>query len=250
MGCRVSLKNRKTVGERQIVGVVAESQYFTEYRLIRSARKTLGIYIDPEGSVEVRAPQRLSQRIIRDFVADKTPWIESKLATFAVQEKPQPLSYQPGSVHYLLGQAHRLVINGEPGFAGNSSLPEIPLVVRQSDNDSIARALSRWQQAQAKAVFTARHQHWRDQLCEWRLPESQIRLRRMKRRWGSCSSKGDITLNTHLIRYPLHCIDAVVVHELCHLLEFNHSKRFYDLMDQAYPDWRSADAELRTPQCY
>jgi predicted metal-dependent hydrolase len=80
---------------------------------------------------------------------------------------------------------------------------------------------------------------------DFALPPSDIALRKMKSRWGSCSRKGKITLNTQLVRYPMACIDAVVVHELCHLLEFNHSRRFYDLMDRAYPQWRAVDKLLK-----
>ncbi|HBO91632.1 MAG TPA: metal-dependent hydrolase, partial [Gammaproteobacteria bacterium] len=61
---------------------------------------------------------------------------------------------------------------------------------------------------------------------------------------GPCRSNGKIIINTHLARYPLNCVDVVIVHELCHLLEFNHSRHFYRLMDQAMPDWKTHDAML------
>jgi len=66
----------------------------------------------------------------------------------------------------------------------------------------------------------------------------------MKRRWGSCRRNGKITLNLALMKYPLECIDAVIVHELCHLLEFNHSPRFYRLMTRAMPQWKTWDRML------
>jgi predicted metal-dependent hydrolase len=68
----------------------------------------------------------------------------------------------------------------------------------------------------------------------------------MKRTWGSCSSSGVITLNPHLVKAPPDCIDYVVAHEICHLREHNHSRAFYDLQDQLYPQWRAAKTRLKT----
>jgi predicted metal-dependent hydrolase len=72
-----------------------------------------------------------------------------------------------------------------------------------------------------------------------------MRLRLMKKTWGSCSAKGVITLNPHLVKAPPQCIDYVIAHEICHLKEHNHGKGFYALQDQLYPDWREAKAHLR-----
>jgi hypothetical protein len=72
-----------------------------------------------------------------------------------------------------------------------------------------------------------------------------IRLRKMKRTWGSCSAQGNITLNTRLMKVPPRCIDYVIAHELCHLREMNHGKAFYALQDQLYPNWRVARSHLR-----
>jgi len=66
----------------------------------------------------------------------------------------------------------------------------------------------------------------------------------MKARWGSCSSLGEVTLNLELIKHPIHVIDYVITHELCHLIEFNHSPRFYELMVQAIPTWKKSKEDL------
>ena len=66
----------------------------------------------------------------------------------------------------------------------------------------------------------------------------------MKRYWGSCSPRGSITLNPALIKAPVHCVEYVLLHELCHLSEHNHSPRFYGLLDRHMPGWREAKEEL------
>lgn len=71
-----------------------------------------------------------------------------------------------------------------------------------------------------------------------------MRLRWMKRTWGSCSASGVITLNPHLVKAPPACIDYVIAHEVCHLEEHNHGKAFYALQERLCPDWRESKAAL------
>jgi predicted metal-dependent hydrolase len=73
-----------------------------------------------------------------------------------------------------------------------------------------------------------------------------LKLRRMKRTWGNCSSRGIIKLNTHLIKTPLPVIDSVIAHELCHLEEMNHGSAFYALLERLNPDWRENRSWLRS----
>ena len=78
------------------------------------------------------------------------------------------------------------------------------------------------------------------------LPAPQLRVRKMRSRWGSCSRSAVITLNLELIRMPLPCIDYVITHELCHLVEFNHGPRFYALQARFIPDWKERKRLLET----
>jgi len=77
-----------------------------------------------------------------------------------------------------------------------------------------------------------------------RLPFPELKIRKMRTRWGSCTRRGVITLNLELVRMPPACIDYVISHELCHLVEFNHSARFYQLQERFVPDWQVRKREL------
>jgi len=179
-------------------------------------------------------------QLINEFVVEKQDWIHKKRLEWQALPKPMVPCFKEGGLHYFLGEPHRISLS-----SSKDDEPIIELTVRVNTEKNIESALERWYRDQALAVFSERHRFWLEQLHAFKFPESNITLRKMKRRWGSCSRKGLITLNTHLVRYPLNCIDAVIVHELCHLHEFNHSKRFYRLLDQAYPAWRHADQMLK-----
>lgn len=71
-----------------------------------------------------------------------------------------------------------------------------------------------------------------------------FQLLAMEKQWGSCSPAGRMSLNPSLIKAPVHCVEYVLIHELCHLIEHNHSKRFYGLLDRHCPDWRAWKREL------
>ncbi|MCG8316527.1 MAG: M48 family metallopeptidase [Pseudomonadales bacterium] len=211
-----------------------------DYKIIRSSRKSIAIYVHRSGQVEVRAPKKVPESVIHAFVREKRHWIEKKQSQW--QSLPPIIApeFKEGSEHYFLGEPHRISFSKvTPGE------PLISLKVKDESEDSVKNALERWYRKEAKTLFEDRYEHWLEQLDFLDLPQSTLALRKMKRRWGSCSRRRVITLNTHLVRYPLDCVDAVIVHELCHLLEFNHSARFYRLMDMAYPKWKSADAMLK-----
>ncbi len=209
------------------------------YNLKYSRRKTIGIYVSAEAGVEVRVPHFVSRREADDFVHAKRRWIEKQLQ--AIAERPQRFetSYAWGEAFYFLGE--KQVFHHQPH-------PGVDLVLQGKEGDTperIERRVNNWFREQAMILFGERHALWSERMAaQLALPPSTLHQRSMKRRWGSCRRNGKIIINTNLARYPINCVDVVIVHELCHLLEFNHSRRFYQLMDQVMPDWKRYDDML------
>ena len=107
----------------------------------------------------------------------------------------------------------------------------------------IREAMEAWYRARARAVFA---QSTDDMLTtlRWKPAPPPMRLQAMKTQWGSCSPAGRLTVNPWLVKAPRDCIDYVILHELCHLKEHNHSRRFFKLLDRHMPSWRQRKARL------
>jgi len=164
-----------------------------EYTLKRSKRRTLAIHVHPNGTVEVRAPLRLSVREIELFIAAKSDWISQKQVQFAARPVPvlPPLQYADGEFE---ATARDLVAKWEPRLGVATTF---------------------------------------------------VGFREMSTRWGSCTAKTRrIRLNSALCRAPRECLEYVIVHELAHIREANHSPRFWAIVAQALPDYRERQAKL------
>jgi predicted metal-dependent hydrolase len=219
-----------------------EQDLAIDYQIRYSRRRTLAVYVYPDRRVEVRAPQGCPDALIQRFLRERAEWIRDKQRAFA-EASPRPqASYEEGDPQPFLGQLYPLELasarpHGVWLAAGR-------LLVRGRP-EQVPRLLDAWYRRQAKTVLAERLAHCREAMAGLRLPPSGLRLRQMRSRWGSCSSRGDVTLNIDLVRYPLRLIDYVVVHELCHLREFHHGPAFYRLMDAVMPDWADRKRELR-----
>lgn len=219
------------------------------FKLVRSARKSLGLYVYRDGSVMVRAPQRINLAEIYMFLRERWHWLQEKRAEFADEPTPVPVRYEDGVRFLHLGHWYTLRLQvarrARIALQGEELKVQLPEEVLQ-DQEAIEAAIRRWQRQEAQRVFPLRLAFCHESMLELQLPFPDLRIRRMRSRWGSCSSRGVITLNLELIRMPLDCIDYVVVHELCHLVEFHHGPEFYALQARFMPEWEERKARLQT----
>ena len=158
-----------------------------------------------------------------------------------------------GETHFYLGRRHQLrIVDESEGkhvrlLRGRLVVPsrypwsEEPAVLA-SRTEEIRRRLEAWYRQRAEEVLPQYFERMLP-LVPW-ADRPPLRLVRMKARWGSCTPQGVVLLNPDLVRAPRHCIEYVILHELCHLREHRHSPFFWQLLAQVCPDWQARRAEL------
>lgn len=216
------------------------------YDLIRSRRKTVGIIVSRDGRVTVRAPRRASQKAIEAIVKKRSGWIRRKLAEFErMPPAPPPKKYVDGERHLFLGDRYQLQLaQGRPGWVELSNDHLTVTTHDLADRDRIKRQLIEWYRQQAHRLFAERLDACFPLFDRFDVPYPELKVRQMKSRWGSCHSNGRIILNLRLIQVPNQYIDYVIIHELCHLVEPNHGRGFYTLLQEVLPHWRELRARL------
>jgi len=221
------------------------------YHLVRTKRKTVALIVRSDGTVEVRAPLRMKKARIDQFVASKQGWIVKQLhkVEHARQLAAQKRYVTGGLVRYL-GTTYSLYVaesvSNQIHIMGEKLIVE---TARSADDEEYTEQLvNDWLSNQAREVFTQQYesacQHMG--MTEDHMP--RLRIRTMKTRWGSYSSKTHrVCLNVRLIEAPVEAIRMVCIHELCHIQNLSHDKAFYELMHRYQdPGWRAVKKSLNT----
>lgn len=211
---------------------------------------SLRISVRPEGVVRVRAPIGSDMAFVRERVAARTEWIARHLARFAQARPVRALTYAQGEVHQLLGREYALDIRppmprGPRGVRLEGET--LAVYLRDADPVRVRRALDAWYLEQARTVFARALRELWPRVAAFGAPRvTGLKVRAMTSRWGTCSRAGVVTLNRHLVRAPLACVEYVAAHELCHLLHFGHGPDFKALLTAVMPDWKRRRALLRS----
>jgi predicted metal-dependent hydrolase len=209
------------------------------YTIKRSLRRrAISILVDEEG-LRVGAPWSAPHNAIERLLRKHSAWVLRKLEEWQVRRAPVR-RWADGESLMLLGQAFTLRVvaaSGPVTIRGND------LVVGTGEPLSIARQVHEWMHAQALACFEERVEHYRRTLGIEKVP--QVSLSSARTRWGSCHASGRIHLNWRLVQMPAHLLDYVVAHEVAHLLEMNHSPRFWRIVAKLVPDYAACRRELR-----
>jgi predicted metal-dependent hydrolase len=210
------------------------------YRLHRVNRKNLRIIISPELIVDIFAPDIASDEQIHAAIKKKALWI---LKTFDKVEGyhplPMPKRYLSGETLVYLGRQYRLKVE-----TGSNQSPKLigrflwVWVEDRSDINVIKNSVEAWYKKRAHELLGRYMDNCYRIASRHGAQEPSLIVRLMHRRWGSCSPSGRIILNLNLVKVPKHCIEYVIMHELCHLENHNHSKAFYSTLTRCMPDWR------------
>ncbi|HEU4783023.1 MAG TPA: SprT family zinc-dependent metalloprotease [Ktedonobacterales bacterium] len=235
----------KTAAVRQRAISLGDATITYRHRVSRRARR-LRFEVRPGNGLEVTTPPGVSVARIEAVMREKTDWITKMLVRYA----QPPLSVvetplQSGALLPFAGGQLRLELNtSHPGRRKTAVLEEgtLRLFLDSMSPDAVRAAIERWYRRQAHHVFAERATHWN---AQFGYNYGRIAIRDQKSRWGSCSRQGNLNFNWRLLLAPLAVLDYIVIHELAHLKEGNHSPRFWALVAEQCPDYRDYRAWLR-----
>lgn len=210
-------------------------------------RATIRVHVHPNGMVQVDAPESAELPAIKFAVQRRARWILKHLDDIAERNRNvRPRQWVSGESMLYLGRRYALKVVQDPEQRKvTCKLTGGQLRVRGKElrPNRIQKTVRQWYRERAQHVFQRRLNSmvdilpWTNTVPAWRMVE-------MHTQWGSCSSTGTVLLNPHLIKASTRAIDYVLLHELCHLVEHNHSPRFYGLLDRFMPEWRSVKEQL------
>lgn len=204
------------------------------------------IHVGAEGNVEVESPPGLGADQIQQAVQKRARWVLRHVsAAMSARRHILPRTYVSGESHFFLGRRFKLIVQSGARTGSKVKLwrGRIEVALPVSDPAAARRRLIRWYRERAQDYFSRKLAELVDRIEEIDTAPA-FQLLAMEKQWGSCSPAGRLSLNPALIKAPAHCIEYVLIHELCHLMEHNHSKRFYSLLDRYCPEWRVWKAEL------
>lgn len=209
-------------------------------RIVRSRRKTVALVVTTEGELEVRAPLRFSRHQIDTLVREKSSWIEKQVErAHKASHLTAHRQLGDGARLWYLGKSFPLRLSasgaGKVHFVHEFTLPESALPKATS-------LLTNWYKAQAHALINERVDLYAQRFG---LKVTGVRISSARTRWGSCSQKNALSFTWRLIMAPLEVIDYVVIHELAHILEKNHSRAYWANVEQMLPDYKVRRAWLR-----
>ena len=204
------------------------------------------IKVHPDCRVVVSAPNSATNSEVIAATQKRSRWITQQLRAFREQsEYIIPRRYVSGESHYYLGKQYQLKVIEDSRLPQGVKLlrGKIEVNVRNKSAQKVQQLLNEWYRQRAKIVFAKRLDIVLEQAL-WVQQRPDFRILSMQTQWGSCSPHGRLTLNPYLVKAPSECIDYVILHELCHIAEHNHSERFFQLLGQVMPNWQAVKNQL------
>ena len=202
--------------------------------------------IPPDGTITVSTPKELNDEDIKLFVIKKLPEITKVRDRMLAQERQSKREYVSGESHYLWGKPYRLQVIHEGTQYKIVKTPTkiIMTVPEDATTESKERTFIEWYRQELMRVLQSVVER-----CEKKsgTHANEFRIKNMKTRWGTCNNdKRRIWINLQLAKKPIECLEYVVIHELVHLLEKNHTHRFHALVEEFCPTWREVKKLLIT----
>ena len=216
-----------------------------DYTIEYSDRKTLSIEVYPSLDVNVIAPfnatvEEIEKKIIKraSWIVKQRKYFESFLPRIPVRE------YVSGETHLYLGR--KFVLKVKSGLTETVKLKAGNIIITTNNTNptTAKKLLSFWYYKHSQKRFNLILQEAFNKFNSYNLEFPEFEIRRMKNRWGSCTPSGKIIINPEIIKAPSKSIEYVIIHEVCHLIHPNHSKEFFQLLEEKMPNWEKWKTKL------
>lgn len=249
------IKNGRSSNDQHIAteGALHQLHYGQEkisYEIIyKDKARKLRIKVHSDQRVVVTVPTQVTEAFTHASVKKRARWIWQHLQDFAHQRSNVlPRRYVSGETQFYLGRRYVLKVIIDPEQAAGVKLIRGKLTVTLTHDGSdraakVKSLLDSWYQSKAKTIFAERLDAMLPH-ANWVHSSPTFKILSMKKQWGSCSAQGNLVLNPHLVKASKDCIDYVILHELCHIAEYNHSDRFWRLLTQVMPHWKTVKTQL------
>lgn len=219
-----------------------------EIEITKKDIKNINLKVYRNLKVKVSAPKKVSQKRIITFINEKANWIDKQISKYKVLNKVKDIkSIETGSIIQYLGKRKTIQIKKSSQNKIEIKDEKINIYLKNTDNkDAINKIFSKWWKDQATYIFNIETDKLYNKIYKkYKVNRPTVFIRKMKTLWGSCmKSKNKITLNEHLLKYDIKCIQYVILHELTHLLYSYHNKDFYNFLTRQMPDWKQRKKQL------
>jgi predicted metal-dependent hydrolase len=219
--------------------------YSYNYELVKQDRKSLALTVKPDMGIILKCPLEAEDERIEKFLKRKWSWMNKQLKFF---EKVQRKKYEPecisGESFFYLGRQYKLMVKRaeEDSVKLLRGILQVTTTQPVKDGNYTKKLLDIWYKGKYQIIFDERFLEMQKRFEYKSMPILKVRV--MSKRWGSFLNKEQIALNPKLIHSSKECIDYVIVHELCHMKYKDHSKKFWEFLDEKYPKWQKVKDKL------
>ncbi len=205
------------------------------YKIIKSNRKTIAAKIDKNGEIVIYAPYFVNNQVINQFFNENKSKI-LRLQNKTIENINLRNNFKINNTLKLLGMDFPVVYGNKTSFENNTFiLPDKDFSLIKNDIINLYKKL-------AKEIILYRTEYYKNKI---RTEYNFVKIKSVKSRWGSCSSKKNLNFSWKLVMADIKIVDYVVVHELCHLKEMNHSENFWKEVEKILPDYKIRKKLLR-----
>ena len=210
------------------------NELLTPTKIIRSKRKSIALIIEHNGDFIVRAPIKALDKDIFDFIAKKQRWIQTK-RTEQLNNFVKPLTFANNEKVSILGKEYVILLYDKTIVKVADNILYLPLI---KTKEKLIKYLK-------KLALKVIKEELKDIAPVLDVKYESISINSAKTRWGSCSGSNKLHFTYKLMLCPMDVVDYIIIHELCHIKEKNHSKNFWKLVKTYYPDYKQCEKWLK-----